>query len=201
VTAAVSLLQRSRLLRWHRAKAEFVAVDWQGFENCWVRIDPSFGRFICWITFSAGAELLGKGVCLIRDVEVRKPDPKPVPRAPTSGADRAEWARQFCRNEKFGGTIDTTNFGTLKDLKPHLVRLSEAANADKPERELLLAAFQFLATTIRNRDAHAYVKGVRDDHFHLVAELFVPCFNLMVSWLPDGPGTLSKWMDDAVHNS
>ena len=63
------------------------------------------------------------------------------------------------------------------------------------EGQLLRAAYTLLAGTIRNRDAHAYVKDVRDDHFHLVEELFVPCFNLMVSWLPEGAGTLSQWVD------
>jgi hypothetical protein len=58
------------------------------------------------------------------------------------------------------------------------------------------AAYNFLALTIRNRDAHAYVPSVRDAHHYLVAALFAECFNLIVSWLlPNGPYTLNEWTD------
>jgi hypothetical protein len=69
LTAAARLLQHSGLLRWHTAM-ECSAVDWQEFEDHWRTIDPYFGRLMCWITFSAGAEFLLKGVCLVQGVEV-----------------------------------------------------------------------------------------------------------------------------------
>jgi hypothetical protein len=198
LTAAACLLQHSHLVKWHRTKAEFAPVDLETFEKSWLNIDRSFGRFICWVTFSAGAELLAKGVCLVHEVDMRKPEEKPRP--PSSGDDLREWARQFNVNPTFGGTVTTRNYRTLGKLYTRGTGYLEGlfrkmVNVEQCDRELLLAAYQLLAGTIRNRDAHAYIKDVRDDHFHLVSELFVPCFNLMVSWLPEGSGTLSEWID------
>lgn len=70
VTAAFRLLQHSGLLRWNPIKTEYAAVEWQDFEDYWHKIDPYFGRFFCWISFSAGAEVLVKGVCLANGVDI-----------------------------------------------------------------------------------------------------------------------------------
>jgi len=175
VTAAVSLLEFSRLVRWDAVSTEFTAVRPESFESAWRSdIDPVFGRLICWINFSAGAEFLAKGVCLLRDVEIRQPKG------------------------------EMTNFGTLGNLygdRPPKVAalklLCTAVNAKVDQQELLLASCKRLASDIRNRDAHAYVPNVRHSHFNLVSDSFAPCFNLLVSWLPGGPHTLTKWKDDA----
>jgi hypothetical protein len=193
-TAATCLLQQSKLLKWDRTDGKFVHEEYKTFSEEWINIDPDFGRFICWITFSAGAELLAKGVCLIHEVDMRLPKETPV--APSSGDDLMKWARQFNPNTKFGGIVNTTDYQTLGKLNDvYLKRLLTKVDVKAHEGQLLRAAYTLLAGTIRNRDAHAYVKDVRDDHFHLVEELFVPCFNLMVSWLPEGAGTLSQWVD------
>ncbi len=194
MTAAACLLQHSNLVQWDRTKAEFTDVGPEGFEKNWVDIDPSFGRFICWITFSAGAELLAKGVCLIHKVDMRKNKSKPAP--PSSGDDLMKWAEQFNENQDFGGTVDTKDYQTIGALNKYLNKLLTKVDVKEHEGQLLCAAYKLLGGTIRNRDAHAYIKGVRDDDFHLVRELFVPCFNLMLSWLPGGSGTLSEWIDN-----
>jgi len=175
VTAAVSLLEFSRLVQWDAGSTEFTAVPHESFESYWrTDVDPVFGRLICWINFSAGAEFLAKGICLLRDVEIRQPKG------------------------------ETTHFGTLRNLyedRPPKVaalkRLCAAVNAKVDQQELLLAVYRLLASDIRNRDAHAYVPNVRDAHFNLVPARFAPCFNLLVSWLPEGAHTLNKWRDDA----
>ena len=129
-----------------------------------------------------------------------------MPVHPSLSTDMSEWPRQFLNDWKTDGTLTTTNFGTLRNLvyrdqrtntDPALKRLCLAVHSTQEEQELLLAAYTLLAKTIRNRDAHAYVPNVRDDHFSLVPDLFAGCFNLLVSWLPDGPGTLNNWRDDA----
>jgi hypothetical protein len=75
-----------------------------------------------------------------------------------------------------------------------LRRLCRTAGAQPDQQTKLLAAYEFLAVTIRNRDAHAYVPNVRDAHHFLVADLFADCFNFLVSWLlPDGAVTLNEW--------
>jgi hypothetical protein len=62
VTAGVSLLECSRLVEWSPDQAEFSAVPREIFEFSWRRdVDPVFGRLVCWINFSAGAEMLAKG--------------------------------------------------------------------------------------------------------------------------------------------
>lgn len=64
------------------------------------------------------------------------------------------------------------------------------------EERIVKAAYRLLARTIRNRDAHAYVPNVRDEHFWLVPKLFEDCFNLLVSWLPGGRQVLNCWLED-----
>jgi len=172
IMAAMSLLKFSRLVRWDTALAEFVAVPRDSFESDWRSVvDPVFGRLICWINFSAGAEFMAKGTCLLCDVEIRKPQKEKI------------------------------DFGTLRKLytPPNgaLWRLCAAVNAEDDQRQFLVDAYKHLASDIRNRDAHAYVPNVRNDHFDVVRARFVPCFKLLLSWMPDGPNTINKWMDDA----
>ena len=152
VTAAACLLQHSGLLQWH-GTVQCTAVDWQEFEAYWRGIDHHFGRFICWITFSAGAELLIKGVCLAHGVDVGH------------------------RPQSFGN-LD----GTLKRLGG----LFEKVPVAGPTEQRLVRTTYGRLKKIRDRDVHAYWPNVRNDDFDLVAEVFVPCFNLMMSWLPGG---------------
>jgi hypothetical protein len=203
VTAATSLLEFSHLVQWRPVTAEFSPVPKETFEFYWKRdIDPVFGRVICWINFSAGAEFLAKGICLLHGVEIRWT--QEVPAYPHQGTNVSTWVSQFRSNPTSAGTITTTNFGTLGHLVPQngkadaaLARLCEKVSATHDQKELLLAAYTLLGRTIRNRDAHAYVPNVRDDHFTLVPDLFSGCFNLLVSWLPGGAGTLNDWKKHA----
>ncbi len=67
VLAAVALLEQSRLVEWMPKHAKFRPVPRETFEFSWKKdVDPVFGRLICWINFSAGAEFLAKGVCILR---------------------------------------------------------------------------------------------------------------------------------------
>lgn len=162
-----------------------------------------FGRLLCWINFSAGAEMLAKGLCLLHKVEIRSP--QTVPAYPNDNL--ATWATAYLKDWKSGGTMSGVNYGTLRHLvdqidprtklPPGLPRLFDEVNATQSERDLLLAAYGLLASTIRNRDAHAYVPNVRDYHFPLVGQLFAGCFNLLASWLPGGPATINLWKRDA----
>ena len=87
--------------------------------------------------------------------------------------DLSTWASQFLKNQNCAGTIKTAHFGTLHDLTIQnrndngdaaLESLCEKVKATHSDKELLLAAYTLLGRTIRNRDAHAYVPNVRDDH-------------------------------------
>ena len=204
VTAGTALLENSRLVEWLPNGRRFSPVSREIFEWSWRRdVDPAFGRVICWIGFSAGAEMLAKGVCLLHEVEIRSP--QTVARYPQT--DLAAWAKDYIKDWKSRGTLSGVNYGTLRHLvdqfnprtklPPALPRLCDKVSATQPQRELLLAAYGLLASTIRNRDTHAYVPKVRDHHFSLVPDLFSECFNVLTSWLPGGPATLNSWQRDA----
>ena len=205
VTAAVSLLEHSKLVEWVPEARKFVPVAWEAFDFSWRKdIDPVFGRLICWISFSTGAEFLAKGVCLLRGVEIR--EKIEVPMYPAADIDA--WIMRFRKDWKSCGTTMATYFGTLGNLTydhrnanntSQLAQLCSAAGASAKERDLLFAAYELLRRSIRNRDAHAYVPNVRDSHFSLVPTLFSDCFNMLVSWLPGGPATLNQWRTDAKH--
>lgn len=201
VTAAASLLEKSRLVEWDSKSAHFIPLSREKFEQSWQQdIDPVFGRLICWIMFSAGAEFLAKGACLVRGVEIRTE--KKVPRYP-SGAIQ-DWASKFNKDWHSTDTMTTTFFGTLKDLTTNkaseapLSRLCTEVCATYEQKALLLASYDLLRRTIRNRDAHAYVANVRDLHHSLVPEIFCQCFNLLADWLPGGPIIINKWRSEAA---
>ncbi|MEQ1794054.1 MAG: hypothetical protein ABL970_07675 [Nitrospira sp.] len=200
VTAAVSLLEKSRLVGWDLKSARFISFERDKFEQSWqYDVDPVFGRLICWIMFSVGAEFLAKGACLVRGVEIRTE--KKVPCYPSG--DIQSWASNFNKEWHATGTTTTTFFGTLGTLTSKgpdapLSRLCSKACATNDQKELLMATYGLLQMTIRNRDAHAYVANVRDLHHWLVPEMFCKCFNLLADWLPGGPMIINKWRSEAT---
>jgi hypothetical protein len=201
IMAAVALLEHSKLVRWDPEANKFIAMIMEEFERSWRRdVDPIYGRLICWITFSAGAEFLAKGTCLVNGVEIRSVIE--VPAYPTG--DIEDWAPKFLKAWNCNGMVMVTRFGTLGDLTQDnkkvpaaLSRLCSTVNATAPEKDLIFAAYDLLRKSIRNRDAHAYVAKVRGSHFGLVPEMFTRCFNILASWLPGGPSTLTRWRADA----
>ena len=201
VTAAAALLQNSRLVEWRTDASRFFPVLREIFEYSIRRdVDPVFGRLICWILFSAGAEFLVKGVCLVRGVEIRTE--QEVPPHPTGNIH--EWISEFRGNWRSQGLMTTTFFGTMGSIirdnngnPAALTRLCTVTSATSKQKNLLFASYRLLSMTIRNRDAHAYIPNVRDSHFSLVPDLFCDCFNLLTSWLPNGPKTLNEWNAEA----
>jgi hypothetical protein len=196
VCAALGLLDHSGLVEWNVELEAFEPIERGVFELSWQKVDPVFGRLICWISFAAGAEFLIKGVCLTHEIEIR--EEHDVPAYPTGSID--EWIPRFLKNE--AGKVATTDYKTLGKLMCYdtrtktesaFVRLCKAARATSAEKDLLNAAYGLLTKSIRNRDVHAYVPNVRDSHYFLVPQLFAKTFNLLVSWLPGGPGTLNQW--------
>jgi hypothetical protein len=201
VSAGAALLHRSRLLEWNGDHCQFIPVPRETFEYSWrMDADPVFGRLMCWIHFSAGAEFWLKGLCLVHGIDFRKPGK--VPRYPHG--DIEDWAGHFSRNPESQGMVEITKFGTLATIMQRdgsvpsaLEELLDSCRADRTERGLIGAAYRLLQLSIRNRDAHAYVPNVRDSHYHLVPELFARCLNVMAGWLPGGAGTLNEWRADA----
>jgi hypothetical protein len=198
IAAALALLSHSRLVRW---VPDGPAAQREAFEATWPKdVYPVFGRVICWILFSAGAELLAKGVCLACGIDLR--DLQDVPEYPRGNLDA--WAAAFLPNNKASGTVTVPDFGTLRRLyqgedgKPAaLKQLCKVKNASPDAERRIAAAYTLLARSIRNRDAHAYIPNVRDQHHSLVPVLFTDIFNLLISWVEGGMQTVETWRRDA----
>src|SRR5437016_9784663 len=90
--AALSLLEYSRLTVIRGPVIHFEPTDSGQFENHWPTIHPAFGRLLCWISFSIGAEYLAKVAGIQQGV--LSPKPGPVIQPPTQG-DLANWAAQI----------------------------------------------------------------------------------------------------------
>ena len=164
------------------------------------QVHPVFGRLICWISFSAGAELLAKGACLANGIEIRRLHTVPVYPQSNFG----EWANFFLQEPRCSRTVEVPHFGTLGDLiydKPDrpaaLRQLCHIMEASQKDEQRVLATYILLAKSIRNRDAHAYIPNARDQHQSLVPALFTEVFNLLACWLPGGRKMINQWMGEA----
>jgi hypothetical protein len=89
VTAGLALLETSELVTWHCDAERFESVTFNEFECALKHFHRVFGRVICWIIFSAGAEFLAKGVCLLHGIDVRTQDC--VPAYPNPDDGMAKW--------------------------------------------------------------------------------------------------------------
>jgi hypothetical protein len=207
ITAGATLLHQSKLVEWCRKQQGFVRVPEHTFEYA-ARNDvhPAFGRLMCWLTFSAGAEYFAKGVCVERDINFWSSQ-KPGNTCAYPDRPIGDWllrtngkppSRQV---DSFGAigalTYEHAGRSALLDLAEKMHAGDAAAAA--PDARRLLGAYNVLRMAIRNRDAHAYVPNVRAKHHWLVEELFLDALNLLVRWVPNGGGVrLQQWMDESV---
>ena len=192
VSAGLALLETSELVTWDCEAARFEPVTFSDFECEVKHFHRVFGRVICWIVFSAGAEFLAKGVCILHGTPIRKQ--ACVPAYPPQG-DIATWLKNYQPGSK---TLPTTDFGQMGNLyNLHLRSLCQKVGAAQDERTRILAAYELLGKTIRNRDAHAYVPKKRASHFYLVHELFIQCLNDLIRWTQLPAGELNKWRTEA----
>ena len=202
LTAGASLLEQSRLIEWNEQSHEFTAVPRDVFEFCCRKeFDPVFGRLSCWIKFSAGAEMFLKGAIILHGINIRKN--QDIPRHPTSNMD--EWAAQFRKDWRLYGIMEITNYGTLggllyhkKQQPPPIEIFFSKAIKDKKDQDIVYSSFNLLMRSIRNRDIHAYVPNVRDDHNYLVPELFCRSLNIIKECIPGGGGELNYWMQNSL---
>jgi hypothetical protein len=69
IRSGIALIDWSRLARFDKTQLTFEASGENEFEHSPAGhrdVHPEFGRLICWISFSVGAEYLAKGVCLLK---------------------------------------------------------------------------------------------------------------------------------------
>ncbi len=159
VVAGIRLLAWSHLVRWDDGARQFYARSFDDFSAWWKHIEPTFGRLICWIQFAAGAEHLAKGVCLLCGQVNRLIDDRGYPL-----------------------TIGGLTYENPKKKKLSVFRYIGTKGLDS---EKIIEGYRYLASKHRNRDINYYVKNIRDDHFHEVREIFVPCFNILIGVVPD----------------
>lgn len=215
ITAGLCLLEKSRLVTWSQEKTCFMPVSRVVFETSWQKeIDPVFGRFICWILFSSGAELFAKGLCLVNQVEIR--NRQYVRSYPSNDYDINLWIKTHADAIKNKGQVPGNKYPVAHyrsldylirgrrspkskdsvDIETPFSKLFRKVNASEDEENLILASYDLLRETIRNRDAHAYVPDVRDAHINLVSELYTDCFNIFIKWIPGGADVLNKWREN-----
>jgi hypothetical protein len=182
IAAGAALIRESSLMTIEfDGRPKFRHVQMAMFEQASRDVHPRFGRVMNWIWFSTGAEYLLKGVL------ISTRDFAPQPSAPKLDVPLEEdfeaWVSDaFKRARKSRRSDYGTLTGMQKGLKAlcgrHLREVTEVRRG-----EWLRAAFQLLAESVRNRDAHAYVPDERIQHFHLV-RMFEPAFNTLLAWAP-----------------
>ena len=114
-----------------------MAVERGWFEDNNARIHTRYGRLICWIIFSAGAEILAKGVCMTRCIDVLIDDNRPKLTYPT------ELIEVWLNDVKAGvaATEHVSNFGTIGQLTDkHLKTLCKIANATPEQTNIVVGA-------------------------------------------------------------
>ncbi|MFM0047372.1 hypothetical protein [Paraburkholderia sediminicola] len=178
LAAGIALLGESGLLKWNQTDLNFEALDEGSFEKKAEGLHPRFGRVMLWGVFSTGSEYLLKGALILSG----EFSPTPVSKASLEDIPwTASWFQKVISN-KFE-TADALDYATLGGgkLDEKIKQLCDS-HADGA---MVRAAFKVLANAIRNRDAHAYVKGVRADHFYLSAR-FAEAYTALLGWLkPD----------------
>jgi hypothetical protein len=187
VRAGLALIQSSRLAQWDPARCALVAAEPQDFEAAASKVHPEFGRVIMWIAFSVGAEYLIKGTCLVRDLLHGKA--VRALRPPLQSQDVKAWA-EMVRVNNPAVFENVVRFGTLKSVP--FAKLLKGL----PDREVASAGLKLLRDSIRNRDAHQYVRNVRSAHFRAVPDLFVPALNALLLSL--GPDELRERLADGI---
>lgn len=197
--AGISLITSTGLVQWNSVRHVFVKGDeLEDFDRRWESINPAFGRVILWHTFATGVEYFLKGVLLLNEQEVRfvEDDKKKqkLDFPPTDRASLAEWASRFFSNPPTASKSEVISFGDLGSIVGDTAKfryLGELYRTAAPSDETADAQIQFayaamnlLRDSIRNRDAHAYIPNVRNSNFHLVEPLYLPAFNILLSWIP-----------------
>lgn len=207
--AGVGLIAASRLLVWDDFNSRFrmpgkhpvSGKQDEGFEAAWLRFDSHFGRVVFWNTFSNGAEYLIKGLLLaydLSDVRTLNTAAMTLQPSPAQLSNLAVWAKLVRKQDpSVFKPWARADYGSLSDalgapwkamrkrMYGHLPKGSSERTNLESEADIIYAAFDVLRSSIRNRDTHAYVPNVRDNHQYLVEGLFLPAFNLVLKWMPD----------------
>ena len=104
-------------------------------------------------------------------------------RAPSKRRMSTLWSRDRLIDDRgYPLTIGVLTYENPKKKKLSVFRYIGTKGRDS---EKIIEGYRYLASKHRNRDINYYVKNIRDDHFHEVGEIFVPCFNILIGVVPD----------------
>lgn len=175
IRVGIALITWSKLASWEALDFRFSPSLDKAFEASTghAELHQEYGRLLAWIAFGIGGEYLAKGACLVRGTDLTQSSR--VIKVPESGDNLMDWARRvIAKDDSVYETV--TGFGTFGQVPVR--EISGHGSGDLPA-----AAVKWLASAVRNRDAHRYVRGVRQSHFHAVELLLVPAFNALIGAL------------------
>ena len=194
LNASKSLLKHSGLVGWdgHAFVANHPGSDdccFEKYHQC--TFDSGYGRYICWVLFSVGAENLAKAACVCNHVVCKKVSSLGYPKY-EDGMPVMGWVEKVLNKSKSTGappSAEKYDYYALekywKSTNSHTAYLEclckkHKAAVTPQNRDLLIASYKFLTQAIRNRDAHTYVPKQRQKNFPAVEPIFVPSFNILV---------------------
>ena len=191
LNASRALLKRSGLVNW--TGEAFVATHQGNDDSCFENyakntFDPDYGRYICWVLFSVGAENLAKAACVCNGVVSQKvsslgypkyDDAKPVMGWVEKVLNESMSASDLPAEKYYYGNLEKY-WKPTKHRKAHLDALCDKRDVVPNDRKLLIASYKYLTQAIRNRDAHTYVPEQRQKNYPAVQPIFVPSFNTLV---------------------
>lgn len=177
LAAAIALMCSSKMVELDRDSRTFKPVSEFAFEAEAGKQHPVFGRVMLWILFSTGAEYLLKASLIFSGLlEFRTQQKLGIPLKETP------WTSTWLQSVPAADVADFNTMGRVKSKLTQLLAREPAVSQDDKTR--VQHAYDLLTDAIRNRDAHAYVQGVRAAHFH-VLETFCSAFNTLLSLLEE----------------
>lgn len=177
LAAAIALMCSSKMVELDRDSRTFKPVSELAFEAEAAKQHPVFGRVMLWILFSTGAEYLLKASLIFSGLlELRTQQKQGIPLKGTP------WTSEWLQGVP---AADVASFETMGRVRPQLAQLlAGRLDVSQDDKMRVQDTYDLLRDAIRNRDAHAYVKGVRAAHFH-VLETFCSAFNTLLFLIED----------------
>lgn len=185
IAAGLSLIVKSGLMTFDLEECALHAVPAHLFEKHAADLDPDFGRVMYWLWFSTGAEYLLKGFLILANPLFLASNDKfaTPPKPELEGSSQpGTWPDTVITHT--ARKVPQDDFGTM-GRAAGLAALLRAQRdfGEAPAEDIARqaeAAYLYLANAIRNRDAHAYVPNVRQEHHHMTVD-FAPAFNTLLA--------------------
>ncbi len=173
LNAGRAMLEHSGLVEWNGEA--FVATHPGNDDSCFEKyarctFDPDYGRYICWVLFSVGAENLAKAACVCNQVVSKRVSSLGYPKY-EDGMPVMDWVENVLNESMSASDLpaEKYDYRTLdqywKSTNSRTAYLEclcdKHGHVGPDDRKLLIASYKYLTQAIRNRDAHTYVPEQR----------------------------------------